>query len=115
MKNCEEIIPPETVPQVEDVIEDLDEYLGPSDDSDIPIQVLVGQMMENKVSEGFSVTDTGSIIAECRAEAFESECEAMEVVVEELGRGKRMRRPNQLYSRKTFWRHDDNDDNADSY
>jgi hypothetical protein len=111
MKKSDDILPPEASFQVEDIItEDLDDHAAPSDDSDIPIQVLLGQMMERKLPEGFSIVDT-LIVAECVAEEFEDEAATVVVVEEEeLGRGKRRRRPNQLYSRKTFWRHDDNED-----
>ena len=75
------------------------------DDCDIPISVVVKAMTDQNVRSGFEVGENGAIVSSRAAEEFEAD-----VDVEELGRGKRTRRPNTLYSAGCFWRHNDDSD-----
>ena len=57
------------------------------------------------------VTADGSLASTAEAELLESDPWSRQVltVPEELGVGKRKRRPNILYSSDAFWRHKDED------
>ena len=62
-------------------------------------------MTDQNVRNGFEVGENGAIVSSHAAEEFKAD-----VDVEELGRGKRTRCPNTLYSAGCFWRHNDDSD-----
>jgi hypothetical protein len=108
-KKCEGI-PPEDVPQPEDIApaQDVDSGI---DDSDVPVQSLVNNILHKKMSKGYTILPDGGIEANAEAERF-SDVDEVAVddgtVDKELGRGKRKRKPNTRYT--SFWRHNDDSD-----
>ena len=99
-KESDAVVPPKDVPQPEDT---LPEDSG-IDDSDVPIQSVINNIINNKIQKGYVIIpDHGGIEANADAERF---CDVDEVVDEEkLGRRKWKRKPNNQYS--AFWRHSD--------
>ena len=106
--------PDENIPQPED-----DEPIsGTSDDVDVPIEVLVKNMVKKKVPKGYVILPDGGMEANTAAEAFEdhrdNEVESghgeLEPLTKDLGRGKRRKKPNTLYNQASFWRHNDSSD-----
>ena len=120
-KQPEDCVPNEDIPQPEDFV---DNDTGLLDDSDIPIEIAVNEMISEthvmkKVSrKGYRVIDGGILVADTLAEGFDDERETKPIDVDDgdkqLGRGKRIKRPNQLYSTKTFWMHGGDNDSSDS-
>lgn len=107
-KNNNTILPPENIPQPEDV--EIDNFDGGLDDSDVPIHVAIENIVKEAAPKGYVVVD-GGLEANVDAENFEmgaqedsdgKDCDDKEL---ELGRGKRRKRANRLY--ENFWRHDD--------
>jgi hypothetical protein len=97
-KKFEPVVPPENVPQPEDTILEEDGL----DDSDVPIQSVIDNIIHKKVPKGYVIVpDHGGIEANADAERFD------EGVEKELGRGKRKRQPNTRYS--AFWQHSDSE------
>ena len=102
--------PDEGLPQPED-----DEpSSGTSDDVDVPIEVLVKNMVKKKAPKGYVILPDGGMEASTAAETFEdhgdAEVESGELSTKELGRGKRKKKPNTLYNQSAFWRHNDSSD-----
>ena len=101
--------PDEDLPQPEDN----EPSPGTSDDVDVPIEVLVKNMVKKKAMKGYLILPDGGMEANTAAENFEdhgdNEVESGEPLTEDLGRGKRRKKANTLYQ-STFWRHDDSSD-----
>ena len=105
-KEFKAVVPPEDVPQPEDMMREDDGHSG-IDDSDVPIRSVVNNIIHKKVSKGYVVApDHGGIEANADAERF---YDVDEVIADELGRGKRKRQPNTRYSASTFWQHSDSE------
>jgi hypothetical protein len=107
-KYAEELAPPENVPQPEDDVEDL----GTLDDSDVPLKLLTRELTaQGTVAQatGYTITEGGASVSNSLAERFEEEDVQMKAdsdsVDKDLGRGKRRKQSNRLYSTKTFWMH----------
>jgi hypothetical protein len=82
------------------------------DDVDVPIQALVESMVKKRVSKGYVVIPDGGMEADTVVEAFNDAVVSEDTSVTlELGRGKRRKKPNTLYT--SFWRHNDNDSKSD--
>jgi hypothetical protein len=104
-------VPSENIPQLEDDIV-VDEDIG-IDDSDVPLKVLVQELADKpKMTSGYIVSEEGGFISSALAEQFEDEVET-EVVDKKLGRGKRRKQANRLYSAKNFWMHGDENSDED--
>jgi hypothetical protein len=104
-KEFDAVVPPEDAPQPEDTLSE--ENHNGIDDSDVPIQSVINNIIHNKIQKGYVILpDHGGIEANADAERF---CDVDEVQVDEekLGRGKRKRKPNNQYS--SFWRHSDSE------
>ena len=102
--------PDEGLPQLED-----DEpSSGLSDDVDVPIEVLVINMVKKRAPKGYVILPDGGMEANTVAETFEdhedNDVEFGEPVTKDLGRGKRRKKPNTLYNQSTFWHHNDSSD-----
>lgn len=104
--------PDENMPQPED-----DEpSSGTSDDVDVPIEVLVKNMIKKNPPKGYVILPDGGMEANTAAETFEdhgdNEVESGhgEPLTMDLGRGKRKKKPNTLYNQSSFWRHNDSSD-----
>ena len=105
---CDETAPPENVAQPEDVVDRAEEH---DDDCDVPIKVVIEAMTGKNIRKGFASGENGGIASTCAAEEFEDDVSVdNHAYDEELGRGKRQRRPNTLYSSRSFWRHNDDSD-----
>jgi hypothetical protein len=104
-KKTEAVVPPENLPQSEDTIPEEDGHSGFGiDDSNVPIQSVINNIIHKKVPKGYVIVpDHGGIEANADAETFE------EVVEEELGHGKWKRQPNTQYSAFKFWQHSDSE------
>ena len=109
-------VPDENLPQPED-----DEpSSGVSDDVDVPIEVLVKNMVKKKAPKGYVILPDGhgGMEANTAAETFEfenhgdNEVESGhgEPLAKDLGRGKRRKKPNTLYNQSSFWRYNDSSD-----
>jgi hypothetical protein len=99
--------------------EDDEPNSGTLDDVDVPIEVLVKNMVNKKAPKGYVILPDGGMEANTAAETFEDdggdnviqvEVESGEPLTTDLGRGKRRKKPNQLYNQSTFWRHNDSSD-----
>ena len=103
-------VPPENIPQLEDNI--VDEDIG-INDSHVPLKVLVQELADKtKTTGGYIVSEEGGFVSSALAEQFEDVVET-EVVDKKLGRGKRRKQANRLYSAKTFWMHGDENSDED--
>jgi len=100
--------PDEDLPQPEDN----EHSSGTSDDVDVPIEVLIKNMVKKKAPKGYVILPDGGMEANTAAETFEddNELESGEPLTIDLGRGKRRKKPNTLYNQSTFWRHNDSSD-----
>jgi hypothetical protein len=93
------VVPPEDLPQPEDTLPE--DHDGGIDDSDVPFQSVIDNIINNKIQKGYAIVpDHGGIEANADAERF---CEVGEVDEKNLGRGK----PNNQYS--AFWRNSDSE------
>jgi hypothetical protein len=118
-KRSEDDVPPENIPQPEDDIAVDDGEIGQTlDDSDVPLKVLVQKLVgQPRKTKGYVISDDGGIASNVLAEQFE------EVMVREsdinnggdkqLGRGKRRKQANRLYSANSFWMHGDDSSDDD--
>jgi hypothetical protein len=105
------VVEPDDIVDPEDASDHVRVTDALDDDSDVPIWILVEELTEKNVHKGFVVADTGVLVADREAERFDDEIRPVDDGSEkELGRGKRQRRPNQLYDNSAFWRHDNDDD-----
>jgi hypothetical protein len=109
LKEPQALIPPEDVPQVEDEYKD---NLDNVDDSDVPIGVVIENLVAGIAPQGYVVGDEGGFHAEVDAERFDDEpplavAEIDSSVGKEMGCGRRCKQPNRLYG--AFWRHNDSD------
>jgi hypothetical protein len=89
-------------------------------DVDVPIEVLVKNMVKKKTLKGYVILPDGGMEASTAAETFEdhhgdAEVESGELSTKELGRGKRKKKPNTLYNQSAFWRHNDSSDSEIDY
>ena len=105
MKSNNATLPAENIPQPEYMeIEHIDSGF---DDSNVPIQAVIENIIENVAPKGFVVGSSGGLEVDADAENFEVDgCD------KELGRGKRQKKANRLYV-NNFWRHNDADDTSD--
>ena len=102
-------VPSENIPQPEDTMPAPDEEDG-LDDSDVPIQSVINNIIHKTVPKGYAISPNGSIEANTEAEGFsDRETAGNDGVDKDFGRGKRKCMPNSRYSASTFWRHDDSD------
>ena len=108
LKDSERLLPPENVRQAEDEHDDTSDHV---DDSDVPIDVLIKNIVADVAPRGYTVGVWGGFQAEADAETFEDKpapkLDEGDNAVGELGRGKRRKQPNQLYA--AFWWHNDSD------
>ncbi|KAG6850928.1 hypothetical protein C0991_009934 [Blastosporella zonata] len=88
---------------LEDDFSDIEEG---GDDSDIPLDVLINSMTSKPQIDGIAGRENGALEADRDAEDLE---EALEDSGKSMGRGKRVRRSNKLYTSAHFWRHYDGD------
>ena len=115
-KYAEELAPPENVPQPEDDAEDL----GIQDDSDVPLKLLTRELTGQGTTQatGYTISEGGAIVSSSLAEQFEEEDVQTKAesdsVDKDLGRGKRRKQSNRLYSAKTFWMHGDNNSDEEN-
>ena len=104
------MLPPDkNLPQPED-----DEpSSGISDDVDVPIEVLVKNMVKKKIPKGYVILPDGGMEANAAAESFEdhgdNEVESGEPLTKNLCHGKH-KKPNTLYNQLKFWCHNDSYD-----
>ena len=102
--------PDEDLPQPEDN----EHSSGTSDDVDVPIEVLVKNMVKKKAPKGYVILPDGGMEANTAAETFEhdnnNEVGSGEPLTKDLGRGKCRKKLNTLYNQSTFWRHNDSSD-----
>lgn len=95
----------------EDNIDESNTASSFDDDSDVICNVIIAQVGKAKLPDGIVATPDGNLARTAEAESMEVDSEALEALeTEELGPGKRKRRPNTLYKSSMFWRHHDNDD-----
>ena len=109
LKDPQEMLPPEDVKQVEDEYND---NLDNLDDSDVPIGVVIENLVAGVSPQGYVVGDGGGLQAEVDAERFDDKSQLAVAEIgssggKELGRGRRRKQPNRLYG--AFWRHNDSD------
>jgi hypothetical protein len=98
------------------------------DDSDLPSEAVVAHVLESDSPMAVQSTAEGDLVSAAHAESLEEDTmeersRSEEATAsssssagasgrneaEELGVGKRKRRPNTLYNSVNFWRHHDND------
>lgn len=86
-----------------------------NDDSDLPCAAIVADVLGQNAPSGVGVDADGKLMLTVEAQKLTFEVlPAVEVMNgtdedgEELGRGRRKRKPNTLYAH-LFWRHDDGD------
>jgi hypothetical protein len=86
---------------------------GLQDDSDVPVHAVIDHIIKNIAPTGYVIGVGGGFEAEAEAESLEAAPlkEIDGVGDKELGRGKRRKHANRLYSNLNFWRH--NDDSND--
>jgi hypothetical protein len=82
-------LPPEDEAQLEDEPNDVGDQL---DDSDVPISVVVGDIVKDKVPSGYGISSAGGFEAKSAAESIEEEVDVANV--EDLGHGKHRKEPN---------------------
>jgi hypothetical protein len=94
-------------------IEDID-----ADDSNVSVNQVINGIVDEQLPDGFTVQTSGvwmpTSIAECSDEAEIVEKDGLTVknlkeTNEGMGRGKRKRESNRLYSSHAFWRHNDSE------
>jgi hypothetical protein len=94
------------------------------DDSEIPTTTVIAMVLDKKVPKGTAARQSGSLMSNRAAESLDvidedvgesglglgmsSGSSLAAAAVEDMGPGKRRRKPNTLY--REFWRHDDDDD-----
>jgi hypothetical protein len=106
VKETNTTLPPENIPQPEDQ----EIFDGGLDDSDVPIDAVIGNVISEGAPKGYTVSIGGGLEADADAERFE-ECAPKGVDGDgdggekELGRGKRRKQANRLYP-TDFWCHD---------
>jgi hypothetical protein len=109
LKDPQALLPPEDVPQVED---EYNNNLDNVDDSDVPIGIVIENLVAGVAPQGYVVGDGGGFQAEAEAERFDDKPplavdETDSSGGKELGRGRRYKQANRLYG--AFWRHNDSD------
>jgi hypothetical protein len=105
-------LPAKNVKLPEDKLDEDEEAL---DDSELPLSVVIEAIADGQCPEGFAVRRAGGLMSVVDAERLDIDVEDPKELTEnventELGRGKRIRKANNLYSSSTFWRHHDDDD-----
>ncbi len=105
-KKFEATVPPEDIPQPEDTA--LEDGNDGVDNSDVPIKSVINNIIDKKVPKGYAIIPGGGIEANTEAERFSDVDTAVDG--NELGRGKRKRKPNGRYNSSSFWRHNDDSD-----
>ena len=102
------VLPPEDVPQAEDEYSDT---VDDVDDSDVPIDVVIENLVAGVAPQGYVVGDGGRFQAEVDAERFDdkpaTEIDGGDDSGKKMGRGKRRKQANRLYG--AFWRHNDSE------
>jgi hypothetical protein len=109
-KRLQDSAPAESEPQVEDANEENDGFEDDDvDDSDISLGIVINSMLSGSSPQNFLTKDSGTFQSPEDPEPVDEEAqnEAAEKV-EELGRGKRAKRANRLYT-ADFWRHNNGD------
>lgn len=85
----------------------------------MPLKVLVQELADKpKTKGGYIVSEEGGFVSSALAEQFEDlETDSEDVNGprgdKKLGRGKRHKQANRLYSAKTFWMHGDENSDED--
>ena len=117
-KRSQDLAPDEedTQPEDDEPTDD-NEILAASDDSDIPISVVIEAIVKQSCPNGTLMRPDGTLKSGAAAERFEDEDELADDAdsegdraqeeASELGRGKRRRTANKFYT--GFWRHKDNE------
>jgi hypothetical protein len=109
-------LPAKNVKLAEDKLDEDDDAV---DDSELPLSVVIEAITDGQCPEGFAIRPAGGFMSVVDAERLDVDVEDPKELTEkventELGRGKRIRKMNNLYSSSTFWRcHDDDDSDAD--
>ena len=108
MHENSKLLPPEDIPQPED--QDAGDWdVGvASDDSDVPIKVVIDNIVNDVVPEHYMANCTGGFEGKGDGDGFGNraplEIDVIDDGKKELGRGKRSKQANCLYL--DFWRHD---------
>jgi hypothetical protein len=104
MKKDNTSLPPENIPQPEDM--EIDNFDG-LDDSDVPIHAVIENIVDETAPKGYVVSIGGRLAADVDAERFDEgapeEIDGKDDGDKELGRGKRRKQANSLYHVKNFW------------
>jgi hypothetical protein len=125
LKDPQAMLPPEDVPQAEDEYNDT---LDNVNDSDVPIGVVIKNLVAGVAPQGYVIGDGGGFQAEVDAERFDDKPpqppgaeigssgikdNAIDNGGKELGHEKRCKQPNHLYG--AFWWHNDSDSSYVEY
>ncbi len=110
-QSTKKLCPDEAVAQPEDEIDELEDLQ--LDDSNIPIELVVENMVLGTCSSGVLQQDDGGLMSVCTAENVDladgsnGGVDEGEKKNEEkpMGVGKRERKPNKWYNSKDFWKH----------
>ena len=91
------------------------------DDSDVTTKTVIASILDKKLPKGTAARESGSLMLDRAAESLDDIDEPVgesdlgtssggtsAATVDEMGPGKRKRKPNTLY--REFWRHNDSDD-----
>lgn len=88
-----------------------------TDDSELPLNAVIEEIINGTCPDGIAHCPTGGLMSVADAERLDLEPEPDVVASQDvetkdtkLGRGKRHRTENKLYTSSTFWRHHDDDD-----
>ena len=99
-------LPPEDMPQLED--QEAGDWDTGVDDSDVPIKVVIDNIVNDVVPEHYMANCTGGFEGKGDGDGFGDraplEIDVIDDGKKELGRGKRSKQANRLYL--DFWRHD---------
>jgi len=93
-----------------------DDYIDPpfEDDSDLSCDIIIAKVFGSGIDRVEATID-GDLVSTAMAESLDNEPELVDgnainnASDDQLERGKRKRKENKLYNRKSFWRHDDED------
>lgn len=85
------------------------------DDSNLPCTTIITHVVTSNLPEHVASTADGCLVSTAEAESLKDITEpsadsGATFEAEELGPGKRKRRPNTMYKSSMFWRHHDNED-----
>ena len=99
------ILPPEDVPQPEDL--EAGDWDAGIDDSDVPIKTVIDNIVNEVVPKRYTANSTGGLEAKGDGDSFGEETDVIDESDDgqkELGRGKHRKQANRLYL--DFWHHD---------